>query len=102
MADPPSLRKATYEAVEAASDRLARPDDPDYTSDLLKILGAWDVCSKEWIVRQYDHEVQARTVIKPLVGVLEDGPGDASVILPVRWFVSRAGDQPAGSTPAMA
>ncbi len=56
----------------------------DYTADLLKLLGSWDICSKEWIVRQYDHEVQARTVIKPLVGVMDDGPGDASVILPVR------------------
>ena len=43
-----------------------------------------DVCSKEWIIRQYDHEVQARTVIKPLVGERDDGPGDASVVLPVR------------------
>jgi phosphoribosylformylglycinamidine synthase len=48
------------------------------------MLGHWDVCSKEWIVRQYDHEVQARTIIKPLVGVCDDGPGDASVVLPVR------------------
>jgi phosphoribosylformylglycinamidine synthase len=40
------------------------------------------VRSKEWIVRQYDHEVQGQTVIKPLVGVLNDGPGDASIIAP--------------------
>jgi phosphoribosylformylglycinamidine synthase len=42
------------------------------------------VCSKEWIIRQYDHEVQARTAIKPLVGETSDGPGDAAVVLPVR------------------
>jgi phosphoribosylformylglycinamidine synthase len=60
------------------------PDQDDYTPDLLAILGMWDVASKEWIVRQYDHEVQARTVVKPLVGMLDDGPGDASVVLPVR------------------
>jgi phosphoribosylformylglycinamidine synthase len=41
------------------------------------------VCSKEWIIRQYDHEVQGGTVIKPLVGVRDDGPGDAAVVLPV-------------------
>ena len=52
--------------------------------DLLALLGHWDACSKEWIVRQYDHEVQARTVIKPMVGVRDDGPGDAAVVLPVR------------------
>jgi phosphoribosylformylglycinamidine synthase len=41
------------------------------------------VCSKEWIIRQYDHEVQGGTVIKPLVGVHDDGPGDAAVVTPV-------------------
>ena len=55
----------------------------DYTKDLLAILGAWNVCSKEWVIRQYDHEVQGQTVIKPLVGVHEDAPGDACVITPL-------------------
>jgi phosphoribosylformylglycinamidine synthase len=41
------------------------------------------VASKEWIIRQYDHEVQGGSVVKPLVGVTEDGPGDAAVIRPV-------------------
>jgi phosphoribosylformylglycinamidine synthase len=50
----------------------------------MSLLEHWDVCSKEWIVRQYDHEVQGRTVIKPLVGAADDGPGDAAVVLPVR------------------
>ena len=78
---PAVVRKATYEPVEPRP--IPLPDDADYTKDLLAILGTWDVCSKEWIVRQYDHEVQARTVVKPLVGVGDDGPGDASVVLPV-------------------
>ena len=38
---------------------------------------------KEWIIRQYDHEVQGASVLKPLVGVANDGPGDAAVIAPV-------------------
>jgi phosphoribosylformylglycinamidine synthase len=50
---------------------------------LLQILSSLNVCSKEWIIRQYDHEVQGGTVIKPLVGVHDDGPGDAAVITPV-------------------
>jgi phosphoribosylformylglycinamidine synthase len=54
-----------------------------YNDVLLKILSSYNVCSKEWIIRQYDHEVQGRTVVKPLVGVKNDGPGDAAVILPV-------------------
>ena len=50
---------------------------------LTKILASPSVASKEWVIRQYDHEVQGGTVIKPLVGEHEDGPGNASVITPV-------------------
>ena len=50
---------------------------------LLAILSSYSVCSKEWIVRQYDHEVQGGSVIKPLVGVADDGPGDAAVLTPL-------------------
>jgi phosphoribosylformylglycinamidine synthase II len=56
----------------------------DLTADLMVLLSHWDVCSKEWIIRQYDHEVQGRTAIKPLVGASDDGPGDAAVVMPVR------------------
>jgi len=55
----------------------------DYNDTLLKILSAPNVASKEWIIRQYDHEVQGGSAIKPLVGVREDSPGDAAVIRPV-------------------
>src|SRR5260370_1936891 len=59
----------------------ARPGD--FTAALLKILTSYNVCSKEWIIRQYDHEVQGGSAIKPLVGVHDDGPGDAAVITPL-------------------
>ena len=52
------------------------------TSSLTAILGSLNVCSKEWIIRQYDHEVQAGSVVKPLVGVACDGPSDAAVVRP--------------------
>jgi phosphoribosylformylglycinamidine synthase len=55
----------------------------DFTSDLESILAAPNVRSKEWIVRQYDHEVQGQTVLKPLVGKRNDGPGDGTVIAPL-------------------
>jgi phosphoribosylformylglycinamidine synthase len=59
----------------------ARPGDCNDT--LKQILASWNVCSKEWIIRQYDHEVQGGSVLKPLVGAVNDGPGDAAVITPV-------------------
>ncbi len=79
---PAVIRSAKY--TPAPQNDIPLPSRTNYNEDLLKILADWDVCSKEWIVRQYDHEVQARTVIKPLVGVDDDGPGNASVVLPVR------------------
>ena len=54
-----------------------------YGADLKKILGSWNVCSKEWIVRQYDHEVQGGSVVKPLTGAANDGPSDAAVVRPI-------------------
>jgi len=50
---------------------------------LLKVLGAWNVCSKEWVIRQYDHEVQGGSVLKPLVGKDGQGPGDAAIFRPI-------------------
>ena len=80
---PKVTRKAVYKAKEWT--RIALPElGYNYNADLLAVLGHWDVASKEWMIRQYDHEVQGRTIIKPLVGDHEDGPGDAAVIQPVR------------------
>ncbi len=50
---------------------------------MIDILSKPNICSKEWIARQYDHEVQATSVIKPLVGVGRDIHSDAAVIRPV-------------------
>jgi phosphoribosylformylglycinamidine synthase len=55
----------------------------DLGQSLKDILATWNVCSKEWVIRQYDHEVQGGTVIKPLVGIANEGPGDATVVKPV-------------------
>lgn len=59
------------------------PEKKDYTEDLLKILSSWNVCSKESVIRQYDHEVQGGCVLKPLQGSNNDGPGDATVVTPI-------------------
>ncbi len=49
---------------------------------LLALLAHPNIASKHWIIRQYDHEVQGGSVVKPLVGPGQDGPGDAAVIRP--------------------
>ena len=50
---------------------------------LTDMLARPNICSKEWIFRQYDHEVQGGSVIKPLVGADHDVNSDASVTRPL-------------------
>jgi phosphoribosylformylglycinamidine synthase len=58
-------------------------DPEDLTESLKQVLSRYNVCSKESVIRQYDHEVQGGSTIKPLVGAFNDGPGDATVLRPL-------------------
>jgi phosphoribosylformylglycinamidine synthase II len=49
---------------------------------LLKLLAHPNIASKHWIIRQYDHEVQGGSVIKPLLGPEQMGPSDGAVVRP--------------------
>jgi phosphoribosylformylglycinamidine synthase len=46
------------------------------------MLARENVCSKEYVVRQFDHEVQATSVVKPMVGKHSDVSSDGVVIRP--------------------
>ncbi len=59
------------------------PEPSDYNRALEQMLARLNVCSKESFVRQYDHEVQGMGVLKPFVGIDNDGPGDAAVLKPI-------------------
>ncbi len=73
----------------------------------LRLLASPNIASKEKIIRQYDHEVGARTVIKPLVGHRGHAPADAVVLRPVAesyrgialglGFAGKEGSDPAES-----
>jgi len=78
---PQMVIPARWEPVE-----LQDPDRPqplDMTATLCHLLSRLNICSKESVVRRYDHEVQAGTVVKPLTGVANDGPSDAAVLRPL-------------------
>ena len=66
-ADPPAVWRPDTAAAGAVAARL------------LELLGLPDVASKEWIIRQYDHEVQGCSVVKPLLGP-GAGPADGTVV----------------------
>jgi phosphoribosylformylglycinamidine synthase len=79
---PPIVREAVYTPPAYQPLTVPRLNPTAATDALKRILGSLNVCSKHWIIRQYDHEVQGGSVIKPLVGPQADGPSDAAVVRP--------------------
>jgi len=77
---PRIVRKAVWENPGNAEPAFPQPDHLGMI--LHRLLAAPNICSKEWVIRQYDHEVQGGSVLKPLVGVANDGPGDACITRP--------------------
>jgi phosphoribosylformylglycinamidine synthase len=80
---PRVVRDAVYNPPLVKSIEYPKQVNQDHNNDLLRILGSLNVASKHWIIRQYDHEVQGGSVIKPLLGAANDGPSDAAVLRPV-------------------
>jgi phosphoribosylformylglycinamidine synthase subunit PurSL len=78
---PKVIREANY--TPQPTQEISLPVRANYNETLLKLLASLNIASKEWVIRQYDHEVQGGSVIKPLVGAMNDGPSDAAVIRPI-------------------
>jgi len=77
---PKSTKQARWEQKQHAEPT----DEPqDFGKALHQLLSHYNIASKHWVIRQYDHEVQGGSVVKPLVGVTNDGPSDAAVIRPL-------------------
>ncbi|MDP3724162.1 MAG: phosphoribosylformylglycinamidine synthase subunit PurL [bacterium] len=81
---PQRTMKARWEKPVAA------PETPEFRNEwigwidaLKKVLAHGNVCSKESIVRQYDHGVQGTNALSPFGGIYHDGPNDAVVITPI-------------------
>ncbi|PLX98320.1 MAG: phosphoribosylformylglycinamidine synthase [Desulfuromonas sp.] len=72
---------ARWEDKGHAEPTFAQPLDMGAT--LRHMLSRLNICSKESVVRRYDHEVQAATIVKPLTGADNDGPSDAAVVRPL-------------------
>ena len=70
LTDPPLYRPKGIRPVWIdelqAYDLSNTPDvDGDATAVLLKLLASPNIASKEWVYRQYDHQVQTNTVVPP-------------------------------------
>ncbi|MBI4425376.1 MAG: phosphoribosylformylglycinamidine synthase subunit PurL [Elusimicrobia bacterium] len=81
---PRRERAAVWDPPARSTSRKpeGRTDPAKVRQALYDLIGHWNVCSRAWVIRQYDHEVQGGAVIKALQGVEADGPGDAAVVWP--------------------
>lgn len=71
--------RAKWSQAAASEPQVAvRPES--WTQVLKTLLGDFAIVSREPIIREYDHEVQGNTVLKPLAGASGDAPQDGSVI----------------------
>jgi len=79
--DPIAASSPVYERARAQPadfeerqrlDLAAVPPEPDPSGALLELLGSPNLCSREWVYRQYDQLVQSSTVLRP--------GGDAAVV----------------------
>ncbi|MDD3317137.1 MAG: phosphoribosylformylglycinamidine synthase subunit PurL [Methanosarcina sp.] len=61
----PICEKPSVAPIVQVEESKALETPEDLKAAFLKVLSSYNIASKEWIYRQYDHEVQLRTVVKP-------------------------------------
>ena len=74
--------KPTFNKQKNERPRLPKTKK-EWINVLRKVLSHGNVCSKEPIVRLYDHSVQGTNILQPFSGEKMDGPNDAVVIRPL-------------------
>lgn len=61
----PTCEKSSVAPVPQVEESKAPETPEDLKAAFLKVISSYNIASKEWIYRQYDHEVQLRTIVKP-------------------------------------
>lgn len=75
---PQKVMYAEWEELSLKEPTIS--SNTDYNDTLLKLMGSLNICSREHIIRQYDHEVKGKTIVKPLMGPQGKAPQDAGVM----------------------
>jgi phosphoribosylformylglycinamidine synthase II len=79
--NPPKIERTTnWRPPELEEPQIPEPED--LGGVLLRLLAAYNIASKEKVVRRYDQEVKGQTVVKPLQG-WNAGPNNAAVLKPL-------------------
>jgi phosphoribosylformylglycinamidine synthase len=78
---PQRIMKACWKRPVFSEPEIETPSD--WVGLYKKVMGHMNVCSKEPIVRLYDHGVQGTNALPPFAGVNGDGPNDAVILTPI-------------------
>jgi len=79
--NPPKIERTTNWSPPELEEPLI-PEPEDLGGVLLRLLAAYNIASKEKVIRRYDQEVKGQTVVKPLQG-WNAGPNNAAVLKPL-------------------
>ena len=63
LADPPVINRELKKPAE--DQEYVEVEDIDPKEALIRLLSSENIASKEWVYKQYDHEVKIGTVVKP-------------------------------------
>ena len=75
---PQKIMYAEWDALDLKEPNITPQEN--YSETLLKLMSSLNICSREHIIRQYDHEVKGKTIVKPLMGPNGKAPQDAGVM----------------------
>ena len=78
---PPQTLRGTYHPAEHKPLDVSMPTD--WVELYCALMRHWNICSKEPIVRQYDHGVQGTNALPPFGGNTQHGPNDATILTPL-------------------
>lgn len=77
----PRLKKKAFWVSKEEKD-IKLKDRENYNEDLKNLLSSPNISPKDWIITEYDHEVQAGSVTKPFLGIRNRAVSDAGIIRP--------------------
>lgn len=76
-------RKMVAKSKKRTMGEKLPPKTVDLAEAWAKVMAHGNVCSKEPIIRMYDHTVQGTSVLQPLGGKNLDAPNDGAIIRPI-------------------